>query len=288
MFEIKKAARKISKMRLGLFGASGSGKTYSSLLLAKGLTQDWNKIVVIDTESGSADLYSHLGEFNTLTLEAPFTPYRYIEALEVCEKSGAEVIVIDSISHEWEGVGGCLDIHSRLGGKFEHWAKVTPMHRKFIDAILQSSCHVITCGRSKIDYAFESKSENNGRGRVEKVGLKAITREGFDYELTIAFNLSQEHLCSIDKDRTSIFKDSIPFLMTEKVGEKIREWNLGGSVHDPKPQLKADIIKMITVKLQEGMDKEELLKRLSIESSKDVFAEENIENLNDWVAILNE
>lgn len=232
-------------MRVGLFGPSGSGKTYSALRLAKGLTGDLSKVVVIDTENGSADLYSHLGEYSTLTLEAPFDPRRYIDALKECEKAGFECIVIDSISHEWDGPGGCLEIHTKMGGKFETWAKVTPLHNSFISAIVQSSCHVIVTGRSKIDYAFEGKKDG-GKGKVEKLGLKTVTREGFDYEMTLAFQINQEHLASVDKDRTNIFRESVPFIISEETGEIIKKWNDGGAVKKSMDPLTQEILKVIS------------------------------------------
>src|SRR5215216_5505381 len=105
--QLRKATRKKAKIRLGLSAISGGGKTYSAILIAKGLCGDLSKVALIDTENGSADLYAHLGEFNVLPLQAPFTPERYIQAIHECEKSGMEVIIIDSISHEWDGKGGC-------------------------------------------------------------------------------------------------------------------------------------------------------------------------------------
>ena len=119
-----KAERHQIKLRLGLSGASGFGKTYSALLLAFGISNDWKKIAIIDTENGSASLYSHLGDYNTLTLDEPFNPERYIQAIETCEKSAIEVIIIDSISHEWNGKGGCLELHEQLGGRFQDWSKI--------------------------------------------------------------------------------------------------------------------------------------------------------------------
>lgn len=202
-------------------------------------------MVVIDTENGSADLYSHLGEYSTLTLEAPFDPRRYIDALKECEKAGFECIVIDSISHEWDGPGGCLEIHTKMGGKFETWAKVTPLHNSFISAIVQSSCHVIVTGRSKIDYAFEGKKDG-GKGKVEKLGLKTVTREGFDYEMTLAFQINQEHLASVDKDRTNIFRESVPFIISEETGEIIKKWNDGGAVKKSMDPLTQEILKVIS------------------------------------------
>ncbi|HVF96298.1 MAG TPA: AAA family ATPase [Flavisolibacter sp.] len=149
--QLRKATRKKAKIRLGLSAVSGGGKTYSAILIAKGLCGDLSKVAVIDTENGSADLYAHLGDYNVLPLTAPFTPERYIEAIRSCEKAGMEVIVVDSISHEWDGKGGCLEIVEQLGGKYQDWAKVTPRHQAFLEAILHSSSHVITTVRRKQD-----------------------------------------------------------------------------------------------------------------------------------------
>ena len=109
--QIQKAQRKKAKIKLGIQGPSGAGKTVGALLIAYGITEEWNKIVVIDTENHSSDLYDHLGNYNVLHLDAPFSPEKYIEAIHTCIKAGAEVIIIDSISHEWEGSGGILDTH---------------------------------------------------------------------------------------------------------------------------------------------------------------------------------
>src|SRR4051812_8726433 len=105
---LRKAAREKTKIRIGLSGPSGSGKTYSALLVASGMAS-WEKIAVIDTENGSTDLYSHLGDYSVITLTAPFSPERYIEAIAACEAAGMDVIVIDSVTHEWDGKGGCLE-----------------------------------------------------------------------------------------------------------------------------------------------------------------------------------
>lgn len=221
--ELKKATRKQVKLRLGISAVSGGGKTYSALLLAHGLIGDWTKIAVVDTENGSASLYSHLGEFNTIELQAPFTPERYIEAIKACENAGMECIIVDSITHEWDGKGGILDIHSQMSGNsFTNWASLTPRHQKFIDAILQSKCHVITTVRRKQDY--EMNKDGNGKTQVTKAGLKEITRDGFEYELTLNFNLDERHNCTASKDRTGLFIDKPFFTISEATGRTIRQW----------------------------------------------------------------
>lgn len=221
--QLKQSQRQQVKLRLGLSGASGFGKTKSALLLAYGMTQDWSKIAVIDTENSSASLYSDLGNYNVLDLQAPYSPERYIQAIELCEKSRIEVIIIDSVSHEWNGTGGCLDIHEKLGGRFQDWANVTPRHQAFINKILQSSCHIITTTRRKIDYSLDVGS--NGKTQVVKHGTKEITREGFEYELTINFELVNEnHLAKASKDRTGLFMNRPEFIMTSETGRMILDW----------------------------------------------------------------
>ncbi len=105
--QLRQSMRRATKMRLALAGASGSGKTYLSLLIAYGMTGDWSKIAVIDSENCSADLYVHLGGYQVLTLDN-YAPETYIEAISICEQAGAEVIIIDSISHCWDYL---LDYH---------------------------------------------------------------------------------------------------------------------------------------------------------------------------------
>lgn len=220
--ELRKATRKKAKIRLGLSAVSGGGKTYSAILVAKGLCGDLSKVAIIDTENGSADLYAHLGDYNVLPLTAPFTPERYIEAIRSCEKAGMEVIIVDSISHEWDGKGGCLEIVEQLGGKYQDWAKVTPRHQAFLEAILHSPCHVITTVRRKQDY--EMTKDNNGKIKVEKGGLREITREGFEYELTINLELDTHHNATASKDRTGLFMGKPAFVPSEKTGETIAQW----------------------------------------------------------------
>jgi hypothetical protein len=221
--QLKQSQRQQVKLRLGLSGASGFGKTKSALLLAYGMTQEWSKIAVIDTENSSASLYSDLGSYNVLDLQAPYSPERYIQAIELCEKSEIEVIIIDSASHEWNGSGGCLEIHEKLGGRFQDWANVTPRHQAFINKILQSSCHIITTTRRKMDYSLDIGI--NGKTKVVKHGTKEITRDGFEYELTINFELvNDNHLAKASKDRTGLFMNKPEFLITSQTGKIILDW----------------------------------------------------------------
>lgn len=165
--KVQLAKRRQAKIKMALQGSSGSGKTMGVLLIAYGLCGDWSKIAVIDTENYSASLYAHLGQFSVVNIAAPFSPEKYIEAIRLCEEAGFKVIVIDSISHEWEGIGGILETHANMqGNSFTNWGKLTPRHNSFVQAILQSQVHIIGTIRSKQDYVI---SEKNGKQVPEKL-----------------------------------------------------------------------------------------------------------------------
>ena len=220
--QLRKSERKEARIKMALQGPSGSGKTYSALLVAFGLCEDWSRIAVIDSESHSADLYAHLGGFNVLTLEAPYHPEKYIEAIRLCVREGMSVIIIDSISHEWEGTGGILDIHSGMAGNsFTNWSKLTPRHNAFIQEILQCSAHIIATIRTKQDYVLIDK---NGRMVPEKVGLKSVTRDGMDYEFTLVFDLDMKNKATASKDRTGLFMGKPEQQLNTQIGKTILSW----------------------------------------------------------------
>jgi hypothetical protein len=215
----QKATKKKSKLRILLEGFSGSGKTYSALTLAKGMG---GKVAVIDTEKGSASLYSNNFEFDVCELSPPYSPESYVKAIKAAEDAGYEIIIIDSITHEWSGDGGVLDIHSNISGQnsYANWSKVTPRHNAFIEAILQSSCHVICTARSKKEY---ESGVDNGKKYVRKVGTKTEQRDGLDFEFTTVFKLNQFNFYEVEKDRTGLFK-GIQSKITDDTAKQIMDW----------------------------------------------------------------
>ena len=227
--ELKRASRKQIKLKVAMAGTSGSGKTMSALLVAYGITGDWSKIAVIDTENRSSELYVGssagdvtIGEFLTLQLNAPFTPERYIEAIALCEKTKEiECIIIDSITHEWDGKGGIISTNDSMGKNIVNWAKLTPRHNAFVDSIINCSKHTICTVRSKQEYLI---TENEGKKSVEKVGMRAITREGLEYEFTIFLDIDIRHMSSASKDRTGLFMDKPSVVITPAHGEAMKSW----------------------------------------------------------------
>ena len=247
-FTLRKAERKQAKLRIGLSAPSGAGKTYSALLLAYGITGDWSKVALIDTESGSGELYAHLGDYNTIQLEAPYSPERYIEALQACIDAGMQTVIIDSASHEWDGKGGVLQINEALanakyrGNKWAAWNETTPRHQKFLEAIVTAPVHIITCVRNKTDTIMTDDK------KVKKVGIKEIQRDGYEYELTVNLNIDRDtHMATASKDRTELFINSDPFLITSDTGRKLIEWANSGTPVVPEAP-KAPVITRATVR----------------------------------------
>jgi hypothetical protein len=270
--QLQQASRKRAKIKMAFQGPSGSGKTMSALLLAFGLCGDWSKIVVIDTENRSAELYSDLGRYNVVSIAEPYNPEKYIEAIRLCEKCSMEVIIIDSISHEWDGSGGILDVHGNMAGNsFTNWSKLTPRHNAFIQAIVNSPSHIIGTIRSKQDYVLQEK---NGKMVPEKVGMKGVTRDGMDYEFTLVFEIDIKHNVSVSKDRTGLFTGIPEFKITINTGKIISDWcksgapedNIGASIHEKINGCRSikdllDLYKTQIPKVQEEYSQEFSLRR---------------------------
>ena len=195
-------------------------------------TDIWEKLCVIDTENESGSLYVgtvvngvRVGEYLTINLEAPFSAARYLEAIDVAEQNGVEFLIIDSLSHAWSGEGGLLDVQSniakRSGNSYTAWREVTPQHNKLVDRVLQCPMHVAITLRTKTEYVIEDNG--NGKKSPKKVGMAPVFRDGIEYEVTVFFELSQDHVASATKDRTGVF-DGQFFTINPDTGAKIRAW----------------------------------------------------------------
>ena len=220
--EIRKAERKKAKLRLGIAAPSGAGKTYSALLMAFGLG---GKIGLIDTEHGSGDLYAHLGEYDIIAIEAPYTVAKYLEAIAAFEDAGYSTIIIDSLSHAWAGDGGLLDKQGKMADRgvnsFAAWRTITPDHNALVDAMLQSPSHIIATMRAKQDYVLELNDK--GKQTPKKVGLAPVQREGMEYEFTVMLDVDMQHVASSSKDRTGLF-DGRYFKIDKATGETLLAW----------------------------------------------------------------
>lgn len=230
-----------TKILLG--GSSGSGKTYSALRLATGLAKKCGSgIAAIDTEAGRIRYYANEFDFSDMQLTEPFTPEKYIEAINDAVDSGFKVLIIDSISHEWNY---CVDIHDKMpGNSWTNWSKVTPRHDAFMEKILQAPIHIIATVRGKDEYVLEEK---NGKQTPKKVGLGFKQRDGVEYNYTATFNIAQDtHIAEATKDNTHIFEGRYEVL-TEKDGEALYDWaNAGEDFAFNIPKAQTDIINLAT------------------------------------------
>jgi hypothetical protein len=207
---------------MALTGPAGSGKTYSSLLIAQGLG---GRIAMIDTERGSGVLYANICDYDVLRIDPPFEPKKFIEGIKAAENAGYDVLIIDSLSHAWAGDGGILTIHDRAAkatrNSFDAWRETTPMHNKLVDTILDSTCHVIVTLRTKTGYEVVTE---NGKTKVSKVGLQCIQREGLEYEFTVVFDMVCDgHVATTSKDRSGLF-DNSRLTPTSDTGRRLLEW----------------------------------------------------------------
>jgi hypothetical protein len=262
-----KAEKKKQKLRLALTGPSGSGKTYSALTMAFGIFGKDAKVCVIDTEHGSAELYSDkFPEYYVSQFSPPYAPDAYIKRIKEAEAFGADVIIIDSISHEWNGQGGCLEMvdtvtnASSSKNSYTSWKNVTPKHQAFIDAILASKCHIIATMRAKQEYALVEK---NGKKMPEKIGLAPIQREGMDYEFTLVFDLpgGGNFMASSSKDRTGFFSGKI-FPIDETLCSGFLGW-LNSGQETKAVKTDEEIVKDITTRMDAIVEKEALTAALN-------------------------
>lgn len=231
--EIKKAVRKAIPFIGCFYGKSGGGKTYSAIKLATGLVNG-DRVCLIDTENGRASHYADdFDNLYILDLEPPFTPSRYIEAIKTAEKSGYKAIIIDSISHEWEGIGGCLEMAEGKTGLLA-WAKPKEQHRKLMNMLLQSKSHIIFCARAKEEME-QVKDKITGKTEIIKKGIIPIQEKNFPFEMLVTFRMAEKGKVVIEKCIKSLessLKINEDEFISEKHGKMIADWIEKGEVVD--------------------------------------------------------
>jgi hypothetical protein len=230
MSGFKKATKAAAKLRLGLIGPAGSGKTMTALRIAAGLG---GPVAVIDTERGSASLYA--GErgldFDVIELDT-YGVERFIDAIKAAADGGYATLVIDSLSHAWSGKGGILELvdrkskASQSGNNFGAWRDATPRHNSLVDAILGAPLHVICTLRSKVEYVVENVG---GRNQVRKVGLQPVQRDGLEYEFTVVGDVTQDHDLVVTKTRAAFLKDAVIREAGEDLGKQLAAWLSDGT-----------------------------------------------------------
>jgi hypothetical protein len=224
---------------MAIAGPSGSGKTYSALLIASGLAPN-GKIAVIDTENKSACLYAGMPgipAFDVDEIDPPYLTEKYLASIKAAIDGGYDVLVIDSISHQWAGEGGLLQkkeqLDARGGNSYANWAKMTPEHEKFKSTLLHSNIHIISTLRSKQDYVLVG--DDKGKTKVQKMGMAPVQRDGLEYEFTTVLDMDMAHQASASKDRTGLFDHNL-FIPSLETGKQIATWLSGMPPAAPEPK----------------------------------------------------
>jgi hypothetical protein len=253
-FTFAPAQRRNVSILIALAGASGSGKTYSALTLAKGLSPN-GKIAFIDTEARRGLHYAEEFQFVHAEMRPPFAPARFIEAIRSAEATGAEVVIIDSFSHEYDGEGGIIDFADRLASEGVkspgNWKEPKLLHKKMMNALLQCQASVIFCLRA--DEKIEILRDG-GKTVVRPLGWMPICEKRFLYEMTASFTLTPDkpgvpHFDlphKLQRQHRGMFTDTAP--ISEESGRLLAEWAAGGSaapasteVHRPQAGAADDI-----------------------------------------------
>jgi hypothetical protein len=227
----KKATKKQSRLRMAIDGPSGSGKTFTGLTFACALANG-GRVAVIDTERGSASKYADMFDFDVLELDN-YHPQQYVDGIQAAEEAGYDVILIDSLSHAWEGEGGVLDLHDqatkrqRTENSYTAWKDITPIHRKLVDAMLQSKCHIVATMRSKTEYVLVTNSQ--GKQEPKKVGMAPVQRQGMEYEFDIVADMDTDHNMIVSKSRCFAVADDVVNKPTSAWFQAVKTWLTDGA-----------------------------------------------------------
>ena len=228
------------------------------------------KILLANTEQKRGYYYANEFDYDIVDIEPPHNPEKYVELIDFAVSEGYDILIIDSSSHEWEGKGGCLELQQQAGGTYQAWGKITPRHNRFIDAIADSPIHIIATMRGKDQY--EVNKDDRGKTSVQKLGVGAKQRDGFEYEFTCTFLIDQKTNCAeVQKDNTHIFEGEGPTLLTENHGRKIIQWANSGEGYTPVAKkdtteppadklssLKDEIITLMGGIIESGVSKDEV------------------------------
>lgn len=238
-FEISEAKREKQKLLLSMAGVTNSGKTLSSLLIAYGMMKEaypelsesdvWRKIGVVDTEHERAALYENrefhgvrIGPFIHLKFPPPYSTERYQGAVEALKERGVELVIVDSLSHNWNGEGGTLSKHGSMSGNsFQNWNKLQSETTELVNVMTRNNIHLIATMRVKTEYVMELNDK--GKQQPRKVGLKPIQKDDVDYEFTTQFMIDADHLATATKDNTGLFEtvEDESFTITPSLGAEL-------------------------------------------------------------------
>ena len=230
MFQARDARKTQLAVKVLCSGASGSGKSYAALALATGIVNKaGGDIYLINTEGDRGDLHGKTFKYKIVDLEEPRSPERYLEAIKWCIEQGATVIIIDSLTHEWNYLNE--QVNNSGQNSFQVWGKMKPRHRKLADFITSCKTHIIATGRGKDEYVLEINEK--GKQTPKKVGVGVQQEKDTEYEYMLTFNIAQDtHVATAMKDNTGLFEGRYNPI-TVKDGEMLYDWAMSGEKKEP-------------------------------------------------------
>lgn len=245
ILNIRPAAVGGGKAIIGIAGISGSGKTYTALQIARGMVDKASEIGFLDTENGRGSLYADILDkpFQIADLYAPFSPSRYRAAIKEFQEAGIKVLVIDSVSHEWEGEGGCDDIAQAsllAGKKMPNWVGAKREHKGFMNTLLASDMHIICCIRAR------EKTDFKNPDKPVSLGIQPVCEKNFMFEMTASLLMGNEGMTQQFLKIPSFLKDAFgdgKGYLGQETGKKIIQWINSGEQEDPVvKKLKSDML----------------------------------------------
>lgn len=277
---LSRAKREKLIAAVAVIGPSGSGKTLGSLLMAYGMMEAkypempkeelWGKIGLIDTEHKRALVYEgrqdestyniRIGQFWHYNLQKPYSLARYKQAVKDVKDAGAEVVVIDSLSHAWQGEGGILEYQQDLGGRYQDWKQANkdayfPLVSLAVGEMFD--IHTINTIRSK--QAHEMQVTETGKKEIIKLGLQPVQRDDFEYEFQIVFSTDMQHVARTTKDNSGLFEGN-PAKITPTHGKKLYDWLEKGV--DVRAEEEAQRLEFIEMAGTLAMSSDELAKKM--------------------------
>ncbi len=228
----RRATKSQAKLRMAIMGPSGSGKTYTALSVAGALASATGRVAVIDTEHGSASKYGDRFSFDVLELN-DYHPQQYIDAIQAAGSGDYDVLVIDSLSHAWNGSGGVLEIvdkaarRSESKNSFAAWRDATPLHNQLVEALLAAPLHLIATMRSKTEYVLER--DERGKMTPRKVGLAPVQREGMEYEFDVVAEMDMQNTLFVTKTRIPRLSGKVIPYPGAALGETLKAWLMDGT-----------------------------------------------------------
>jgi len=230
-FDFVPATKEQAKARVALAGPSGSGKSWTGLIIARGLAGPDGRIAVIDTERGSASKYAGPFKFDRLNMYR-YDPRDLVKALASAAKAGYDVVLIDSLSRFWSGAGGMLEVvdnaakRSYGGNSFGGWKEARPIENDMIEAMLGYPGHVIATMRTKT--AYEITKTDSGKTVPVKIGLQPEQRGGIEYEFDVVADMDLENTLTVSKSRCPELSGRVINRPDGEVPETLLAWLTDG------------------------------------------------------------